>query len=109
MKITKATLPLVLKSRYPDVEAEFKFCPTRRFRADFYIPSLNCLIEYEGVFCGKSRHTNVIGYTKDCEKYNIASKMGYRLLRYTAKNVGDVLADLEEIKDSLCEMSLGES
>jgi len=101
MKITKELLPSILKAEYPDVIAEYKFCPTRKFRADFYIPSLNCLIEYEGVFSARSRHTNVIGYTNDCEKYNIASKMSYKLLRYTAKNVNDVLRDLEEIKQTM--------
>lgn len=97
MKITKENLLPIIKSVYPDVVAEYKFCPTRRFRADFYIPSLEVLIEYEGIMSAKARHTSVKGYTIDCEKYNIASIMGFRLLRYTALNIGDVLRDLELI------------
>jgi very-short-patch-repair endonuclease len=101
MKLTKANLPIWLKSQYPDVISEYKFVPTRRFKADFYLPSLNCIVEYEGVFCGKSRHTNVIGYTNDCTKYNFATKLGFKVLRYTAKNLNDIAEDLAELKESL--------
>lgn len=97
MKITKENLLPIIKSVYPDVVAEYKFCPTRKFRADFYIPSLEVLIEYEGIMSAKARHTSVKGYTMDCEKYNIASIMGFRLLRYTVLNVEDILKDLELI------------
>ena len=64
---------------------EFKFCETRRWRSDFYIPELNTLVEYEGLTSSyKGGHQSKIGYTNNCEKYNQASLLGFKLLRYTA-------------------------
>lgn len=98
----KFLLGAILAEKYgKQLRAEYHFCPTRRFRADWYIPQLNVLIEYEGVFGGKSRHTNVAGYSGDCEKYNLATVMGFRILRYTAKNYTQVITDLEELEQDL--------
>ena len=90
VKLTKYNLYDYLKSIYPDVVKEYKFLENRKFRADFYIPSKNCLIEYEGLNSKKSRHTTKTGYTKDCEKYNLASIAGYRIIRITALNINDI-------------------
>jgi very-short-patch-repair endonuclease len=79
------------------VVEEFKFAPGRRFRADYAIPEHKLLIEYEGVFSAKSRHTTPVGYTRDCEKYNLAATLGYRVLRYTALNYLHVWADIASI------------
>lgn len=98
----KFLLGAILAERYgKELRAEYRFCMDRRFRADYYVPRLNVLIEYEGVFGGKSRHTNAVGYTNDCEKYNRATLMGYRVLRYTAKNYAQVTADLDELEQDL--------
>jgi hypothetical protein len=40
-------------------------------------------------------HQTLTGYTANCEKYNRASLMGFKLLRYTAKNSKDLLNDLK--------------
>ncbi len=98
----KFLLGAILRERYDkDVRTEFRFCPTRRFRADWYIAKLNLLIEYEGIFGGKSRHTNVAGYSSDCEKYNLAQIMGFRVLRYTARNFMQIKDDLDELEQDL--------
>lgn len=55
----------------------------RKFRADFAILKYGILIEAEGIGSFQSRHTNKFGYSKDCEKYNIASILGFFVLRYT--------------------------
>lgn len=89
---------LTIKSRYPDCVAEYKFCPVRKFRADWYIPRFNVLIEYEGVHSYKSRHTTDRGYTQDAEKYNIANLMGFRVLRYTYLNKNQIWRDLEALE-----------
>jgi hypothetical protein len=71
-----------------DVKTEHKFHPTRRWRFDIAIPSLKLAIEYEGVYGGgKSRHTSTTGYTGDCDKYNEAQILGWKVIRFTAKNV----------------------
>jgi very-short-patch-repair endonuclease len=71
-----------------DVKTEYKFHPTRRWRFDIAIPELKIAVEYEGVYGkGQSRHTSAGGYTGDCDKYNEAVVLGWRVLRFTAKNV----------------------
>lgn len=79
-------------------ETEYRFHDERRFRFDFAVPALKLAIEYEGLMSKKSRHTTVAGYTMDAEKYNLAQSMGWRVLRYTAKNYRDFERDLKNIK-----------
>lgn len=76
---------------------ELQFAPPRKFRFDFAIPELKIAIEYEGLMSEKSVHTTIDGFTSNCEKYNLAQIMGWKVLRYTALNFGDVLKDLEKI------------
>lgn len=78
-------------------ETEYKFLETRKFRFDWAIPSHKIAIEYEGIFANKSRHTSVTGYTNDCEKYNLATQNGWKVLRYTAKNYLDFEKDLNNL------------
>lgn len=77
---------------------EFKFCPDRKWRADWYIPALKLLCEYEGLFAEKSRHTTMSGYTADTEKYSKASQMGFGLIRVTAMNYKTILEKLTEFE-----------
>ena len=102
MKLNKAIFKPIIKSLGYEVEEEFKFCPTRKFRADWRVSKgdVCCLVEYEGVNIqksksGKSRHLSLVGYSNDCEKYNLANIMGYKMLRYTVLNFGNVIRDLE--------------
>ena len=96
-KITKKNFQVIAEAEGFKIEPEFQFCKTRKFRADWKVEAngKSCLVEYEGVFSGKSRHTGVLGYSNDCEKYNLAAICGYHVLRYTAKNFGNVLDDLD--------------
>jgi len=82
--VEKEQILLYVKDIFPDVVAEYKFLEDRKFQFDWFIPSKNCGIEYEGLFCGKSRHTSIVGYNNDCEKYTLASLNGYKLIRITA-------------------------
>jgi len=83
-------------------EPEYKFCESRRFRADFAILSpFKAIVEYEGIISAKSRHTGIIGYSNDCEKYNIASMDGWIILRYTALNFGALQKDIKNILKSI--------
>jgi len=79
--------------QHKGVVAEYRFHPVRRFKFDYAFPDKLLAIEYEGIK-GKSRHTTMTGYTRDCEKYNLATTMGWRILRYTALNYHEVLIDL---------------
>jgi hypothetical protein len=76
---------------------EHKFCEHRHWKSDWFIPGLLVLIEFEGLFSEKSRHTTAKGYSNDTEKYNQASKQGLTLLRYTAITYKNVLQDLDNV------------
>lgn len=75
-------------------ETEFRFAKPRLFRADIHLIGKNILIEYEGLMAEKSRHTSLKGYTVDCEKYNLAVYLGFKVFRYTVlnyKNIRDLI------------------
>jgi hypothetical protein len=114
MKITKDNLQETLELLNYKVTPEFQFCPIRKYRADWKVEKNGkvVLIEYEGIapsegkwttFNGKKTfmrppmgHTTPQGFTKDCQKYNLMSLLGFYLLRYTTLNLNDdILNDLE--------------
>ncbi len=81
-------------------ESEYQFHHERKFRSDFMVRSLErmkVLIEYEGLNSAKSGHTTFVGYSENCIKYNLATVEGWDVLRYTAKNYKNVIADLDAI------------
>lgn len=95
----KGTLTILSKLHGFTLVHEYQFDPSRKWRADHYIPELNVLIEYEGMGRGKygtlGGHQTINGYSANCEKYNRASLLGFRLLRYTALNYNQVHDDLK--------------
>ena len=92
--MTKENIFYLLKSLKIDFIQEHKFLYNRKFRFDFAIVEHKIAIEYEGIMAYKSRHTSVTGYSKDCEKYNLAVINGWRVLRYTALNISNLENDL---------------
>ena len=88
---------LKLQGMIQSYAEEHKFSDKRRFRFDWAIPQYKVAIEYEGLMSEKSGHTTVTGFTKDCEKYNLAQLEGWKVLRYTALNYESVYTDLENI------------
>ena len=67
----------------PKLVTEFKFCPTRRWRADFASIEKKVLIEIEGGIFGGGRHNRGLGFSKDCEKYLWAETNNWHVLRLT--------------------------
>jgi hypothetical protein len=80
-----------------DYSKEYKFLPDRKFRFDFYLPYYKVGIEYDGIFSDKSRHTGIVGFTRDTDKTNLAQIAGFKVLRYTAKNYKDFYNHLRTI------------
>lgn len=80
-----------------ELKKEFVFHPDRKWRFDYCFPGLMTAIEYEGLMSEKSRHTTVSGFTGDAEKYNAAQRLGWKVMRYTAKNYRSILNDLNKI------------
>lgn len=91
MSAAEEQFALHLKAEGIEYEREFRFAKPRRFRADFRLDP-DVLVEVEGVtHYGRNkdgsmrlgRHQTAKGYASDCEKYNLAALMGYRVLRFT--------------------------
>ena len=93
-------------------EREYWFHPTRKWRADFIVANSELslrmgntvwppiLIEVEGgVWLPKGGHTTGSGFTNNCEKYNAAAELGYRVLRYTPAMIedGSALAQIQRV------------
>lgn len=74
---------------------EYRFSPPRRWMFDFCWPERKIAVELEGGIYSGGRHTRGVGFEKDCEKYNAATKAGWRVLRYTKKSIDDGSAALD--------------
>lgn len=64
---------------------EYRFHPVRRWRFDFLIGQW--AVEIEGGTWTKGAHTRGKHYQGDCEKYNEAAIMGFKVLRFTTDMV----------------------
>jgi hypothetical protein len=80
-----------------EFQKEYRFHPERRWRHDYYLPQLRIGIEIEGGVFSGGRHIRGTGFSKDCFKYNTATMMGIRVLRFTTQQVnkGEAKAFLE--------------
>jgi very-short-patch-repair endonuclease len=73
----------------PPLEAEYRFHPKRKWRFDFAAPGQKVAIELEGGSWTGGRHVTGIGFQKDCEKYNAAAMLGWRVFRFTSSMLRD--------------------
>jgi len=60
---------------------ELKFHPERKWRFDFAWPKHRIALEVEGGVYSRGRHLTPKGFIADCEKYNAAARMGWRVFR----------------------------
>ena len=67
----------------PVLEREYRFHPTRKWRADFAHVESRTLIEVEGgiYIAGGGRHNRAAGFVADLEKYLEAALAGWRVVR----------------------------
>ena len=79
--LSDAGLPLPL--------TEYRFYPSRKWRADYCWPEEKVILEVEGGVWVGGRHTRGKGFLNDMEKYNQAVVLGYRLLRCTPGMIED--------------------
>lgn len=70
----------------PELVEEYRFHPTRKWRADFAHEESKVLIEIEGGAWG-GRHTRGAGFTADLEKYLAAFLGGWTVVRIGAKQI----------------------
>ena len=71
--------------------AEHRFHPERRWRFDLAWPDLLLAVEIEGGtwLPWGGRHNRAAGFAADCEKYNAAALLGWRVLRFTTEMVSN--------------------
>ena|ERR1700677_2950558 len=70
-------------------EREYRFHHKRRWRFDFAFPPYGLAIEIEGGTWNHGRHNRGSSIEKDFEKYNCATTLGWRVLRYSTAMVQD--------------------
>lgn len=87
-------IAMMLRLARIEFVVEYCFHPQRKWRFDFAILDRKIAIEYEGIHSGKSRHTTRSGYASDVEKYRESAKLGWTVLRYTAKDYKRVIDDI---------------
>lgn len=61
----------------------------RDWRFDFAWPDAMVAVEVEGGTWTRGRHVRGGGFRGDCEKYNAACVLGWRVLRFTAGMLSD--------------------
>jgi very-short-patch-repair endonuclease len=81
---------------------EYEFCPGRKWRFDFVLTGeehRKIGIEIEGGVWSGGRHTRGKPFERDCEKHNMAVKLGWSVLRYSTDMVlaGDAINDILEL------------
>jgi very-short-patch-repair endonuclease len=92
-------MELLLKSEGYEFQQEYKFHPDRKWRFDFAFPDEKIAIEVEGGLFTQGRHTRGRGYIQDMQKYNAATILGWRVLRYGTGQINDqVMKDIFAIK-----------
>ena len=97
----EATFALQLRtSGLPEPQREHRFHPKRRWRFDFAWPERRLAVEVEGGTWSQGRHTRGRGFAADCEKYNEAAMLGWKVLRFTGDMVNNWSA-LETVLEAL--------
>lgn len=66
---------------------EFRFHPTRKWRADFAHEDSRTLIEVEGGIHSYGRHNRASGFIEDAHKYLEAGLLGWRVFRLVDEQI----------------------
>jgi very-short-patch-repair endonuclease len=89
-------------AKLPEPVREYRFAPPRRWRADFAFIDQRLLVEIEGGIWTGGRHTRGSGFEADAAKYNAATILGYRVLRFSGAMVKSGAA-IETVTEALKE------
>ena len=87
----------------PEPEREYRFHPVRRWRFDFAWEASKVAVECEGGVWVRGRHVRGSGFRKDCEKYNAATALGWRVFRVTPGMLDeDPEAFVSKVQEATC-------
>ena len=67
----------------PELQKEYTFNPSRKWRFDRAYPLAQVAIEIEGGVWQGQGHANPYRFEEDCEKYNAAARWGWIVQRFT--------------------------
>ena len=84
-----AMLTHIRQAGLPEPETEYRFHPKRRWRFDGAYERERVAYEVEGGTWARGRHTRGAGFERDCEKYNAAALLSWRVFRFTTAMVED--------------------
>jgi len=93
----RSSLPfptLCVMAGLPPPVAEHRFHPVRKWRFDFAWPDRKVALEVEGGVFVQGRHSRGAGIRADIEKYNTATLLGWRVLRYLPEQLQAATADV---------------
>jgi hypothetical protein len=83
-----------LRELHMGFEREYRFHSERKWRFDYRLtqdqtPHVRgpIAIEIEGGIFSGGRHTRGVGFQRDLDKYNHATLMGWRVLRFSTRDV----------------------
>lgn len=77
----------MIKAKILTMVREYKFLTTRRFRFDFADVENKLGVEVDGGVFSGGRHTSGIGFSRDCEKFNLAAIDNWSIIRITTQQV----------------------
>lgn len=99
LSLGEETFAMQCKAHNLTPEREFIFAPPRKYRFDFAFLRQKIAVEVDGGTKMNGRHNRHGGFEKDAEKINLATKMGWAVLRYTTGMVerGDAINDVLEM------------
>lgn len=84
-------------------EREYVFHPTRKWRFDFAFRDVKLAVEVEGGIWINGAHNRGAHFSSDCEKYNACCELGWRVLRYTDREIktGSAIAQIARLHHAL--------
>lgn len=84
--------------KLPTPDREYRFHTERRWRFDFAWPLVLLAVEVEGGSWVNGAHTRGKHFEADCEKYNEALCLGWRVLRVTPAQItsGEAIRWIEQ-------------
>ena len=83
--LEQIALAIIKDLKLPLPITEHQFDDKRKWRFDLAWPDRKIAVEIEGGHGG--RHQRFYGYANDCEKYNQATILGWRVYRFTGEQI----------------------
>ena len=82
-----------------DAACAHEYRRARNWRCDFAWPDRRLIVEVEGGVYTQGRHVRPSGFTKDLEKYNALTEAGWKVLRFSRREVtsGEALNVIQRV------------